>query len=344
VLVEPGRLEVREVPEPRLGPGEVLVRNRVAGVCGSDIHIYANKLPQFTAQVLGKVLGHELCGEVAAVASDVTRVKPGDRVGVEPLMGCQHCVDCTVGNYHLCPELKHVGIAWSGGFGEYAKAPAENVYVLPPSVSYEDASLLDCLAVGLHAVHRAGIHPGSRVLVLGGGAIGLATAHCAKWAGAALVALATRSSRARQVARETGIDVGIDTAAEDLAGRVGQLTGGRGMDVVFEAVGGNQPTVQKALPLTRPGGKIGIIGAFTAPQALDLMELLRKEIDLVSCWSYAKWDGTPEFQLSLEGLAAGKLFGEPYITHRFALDEIGPAFHAAENKAASDAVKVSIYP
>ena len=228
VLVAPGKLEVQEIPDLEIGPGEVLVRNTVSGICGSDLHLYSGSLPDVMPRILGKVLGHELCGEIVAIGPGVTNVKVGDRVAVEPLLACDRCVDCQVGDYHLCPELQHVGIGWSGGFGEYSKAPAKNVFLLPDHVSYEDASLLDVLAVGVHAINVTGVHMGSTVLVFGGGAIGIATAQAAKWAGASLVAVATRSKLGREFALESGIDVAIDSTREDVNARMRELTNGRG--------------------------------------------------------------------------------------------------------------------
>lgn len=342
VFVEPRVFEVREVPEPVLGPGEVLVRNAIAGICGSDVHIVAGSVPQVLPRVAGKVLGHELCGRVVEVAPDVTKVKPGDRVAIEPLVTCRQCVMCRTGKYHLCPDLQHIGMTWSGGFGEFAKAPAANVYLLPDIVSDEDASLLDGLAVGIHAVHRTGIHPGSTVLVFGGGAIGLATAHAAKWAGASLVVLATRSGTARRLALNSGVDVTIDSSIEDVDGRVRELTDGVGVDVAFDAVGGTKRYVQRAIDQVGPGGKVGVMAVFPE-QRVDLgRSYIRKEVDLIACFSYAMWGNDSEFQLAIDGLANGTLYGSPYITHRFPLDEISHAFDVAAHKDGQDAIKVSI--
>jgi 2-desacetyl-2-hydroxyethyl bacteriochlorophyllide A dehydrogenase len=342
VLVAPRTLEVRDVPDPTLGPGEVLVRNQVSGICGSDVHLYSNSMPEFTPRVLGKVLGHELCGEAVAVAPDVTRVKPGDRVAIEPLLKCGRCQYCVAGDYHLCPELHHIGIGWSGGFGEYAKAPVDNVYPLPDHVTYEDASLLDCLAVGIHAIHRLGIHTGSSVLVFGGGAIGLATAQAAKWAGASMVAIATRSRLAREVAQDAGIDLAIDSSQEDVAALVREATGGRGPDVAFDAVGGQQRYVQQGIDVVRRGGKVGVLGVFPQQRVTLTPEYLIKEVDVVSSFSYARWGPVSEFQIALDGLAAGKFFGRQYISRRFPLDDIQTAFAAAEHRDGHDAIKVSI--
>lgn len=342
VFVAANQLQVRDLPVPEPGPGEVLVRNAIAGICGSDVHIVAGSVPVVLPRITGKVLGHELCGEVVAVGPGVATVQVGDRVAIEPLVTCRACLMCRTGRYHLCPHLQHIGMAWSGGFGEYATAPVQNVYKLPDSISYEDASLLDCLAVGLHAVHRTAIGPGQSVLVFGGGAIGLATAHAAKWAGASLVALATRSATARRLAEETGVDVTIDSSREDIAERIAALTEGFGPDVVFDAVGGTKQYVQRGIELVRPGGKVGVMSVFPAQQVELDRAYIRKEADLIACFSYAMWGNVSEFQLAIAGLASGKLVGSPYITHRFPLEEINHAFAVAAHKDGQDAIKVSI--
>ncbi len=333
---------MREVPDLELGPGEVLMRNTVSGICGSDIHLYSGSLPQIMPRILGKVLGHELCGEIVAVGPGVTKAKVGDRVAVEPLLACDHCIDCQVGDYHLCPELQHIGIGWSGGFGQFAKAPEKNVFPLPDHVSYEDASLLDCLAVGIHAINVIGVHTGSTVLVFGGGTIGIATAQAAKWAGASLVAIATRSKLGREFALSTGIDVAIDSTQEDVAARMRELTNGRGPDIVFDAVGGHQHYVQQGIDIVRRGGKIGVLGVFPEQPVTLTPPYLINELSIVACFSYAKWGGVAEFQIALDGLAAGKFAGRDYITQRFPLEQIAHAFEVAEHKHGHDAIKVSI--
>lgn len=343
VLVAPGRLEVQEVPELEIGPGEVLVKNTVSGICGSDIHLYSGVLPDIMPRILGKVMGHELCGEIVAVGEGVSNVKVGDRVAVEPLLACDHCIDCQVGDYHLCPQLQHIGIGWPGGFGQYSKAPAKNVFLLPDHVSFEDASLLDCLAVGVHAVNITGIHMGSTVLVFGGGTIGIATAQAAKMAGASLVAIATRSKLGREFALSTGIDVAIDTTSEDVNARMRALTNGRGPDVVFDAVGSARTQyVQQGIDIVRRGGKIGVLGVFPEQPVTLTPPFLINEVAIVACFSYAKWGGIAEFQIALDGLADGKLAGRGYISQTYPLDDIMAAFHAAEHKSGQDAIKVSI--
>jgi threonine dehydrogenase-like Zn-dependent dehydrogenase len=180
------------------------------------------------------------------------------------------------------------------------------------------------------------------VLVFGGGAIGLATAQAAKWAGASPVALVTRSGLARRVAQEAGIDLAIDSTSENVAERIRGATDGRGPDIAFDAVGGQQGYVQQGIDVVRRGGKVGVLGVFPRQPVTLTPEYLFKEVDVVASFSYARWGALSEFQIALDGLAAGKFFGRQYISRRFPLDDIQTAFAAAEHRDGQDAIKVSI--
>ncbi len=342
VYTAPGRLGVVEVPDPVLNPGEVLIRVKAAGICGSDLHSYRD--PSRFSGMAGRVLGHELAGDITAAAEGVAEGRIGERVGIEPLLSCGHCGWCLKGDYHLCPELAHIGFAWSGGFAELCKAPSEKACALPGHVSYEAGAILDCLACGVHAIQRLHISLGESVVVLGGGAIGLSVLQCAKWAGARFAAISDPLAKTRQVARELGADLTINPADEDPVERVREATGGLGADVVVEAVGGRAPTLQQAIPMTKRGGRLGYLGSFRAPQELDMGTVLRHEVMIVPIWSYARWGTATEYQIALDGLAQGKLAADPMVTHRFRLEEIDDAFRAASEKEVSQAVKVIVNP
>jgi L-iditol 2-dehydrogenase len=342
VYLSPGKLGVREVPDPVLGPGEILIRVKAAGICGSDLHSYRDA-SRFRS-VADRVLGHELAGDIVAVGAGVENLRVGQRVGIEPLMGCNRCEWCAIGHYHLCAKLAHIGFAWSGGFAELSKAPAEKAYPLPDNVSYEAAAILDCVACGVHAVHRLGIGPRDCVVVLGGGAIGLSVLECARWAGARFVALVDPLSRSREMAEQVGADLTIDPSREDPVERVLNATAGRGADVVVEAVGGRAPTLEQAVRMTKAGGRLGYLGHFAAPQTLDVGRLLRYEMTVVPVFSYARWGTVTEYQIALDGVAQGQLPVHLMVTHRFPLDRIDDAFRAAADKDVSGAVKVVINP
>jgi threonine dehydrogenase-like Zn-dependent dehydrogenase len=342
VYVSPGKLGIKDVPDPVLERGEVLVRVKAAGICGSDMNAYRDR-SRFRG-VEGRVLGHELAGDIVAVGEGVEDREVGQRVGIEPLVGCTRCERCLTGDYHLCPELKHIGFAWSGGFAELSKAPAEKAYPLPDNVSYEAAAILDCLACGVHAIHRLDIGVPDSVVVLGGGAIGLSVLSCAKWAGARFVALSDPLSDAREIADKAGADLTIDPGQDDPVERVMDATGGKGADVVVEAVGGRAPTFEQGMQMVKRGGRLGYQGFFSEPQAVDTRKLLTSEITIVPIFSYARWGTATEYQIALDGVSQGRLIADAMVTHRFPLEEIDDAFKAAADKDTSRAVKVIVNP
>jgi threonine dehydrogenase-like Zn-dependent dehydrogenase len=342
VYVSPGKLGVKEVPDPVLNPGEVLVRVKAAGICGSDLHSYRD--PSRFSGTADRVAGHEFAGDIVAVGEGVDKARIGERVGVEPLLGCGECTWCAMGDYHLCPQLAHIGGAWSGGFAELSKAPAQKAYRLPDGISCEAGAILDCIACGVHAMRRTAATMGESVVVLGGGAIGLSVLECAKWAGAGFVALSDPMGKAREIADQLGADLTIDPSDGDPGEKVLAATGGRGADVVIEAVGGRAPTLKQAVGMVRSGGRLGYLGSFQVPQELEMGKLLRREITIIPIWSYATWGPATEYQLALHGLAQGRVVVGPMVTHRFPLHQIDEAFQAAANKDTSGAVKVIVNP
>jgi threonine dehydrogenase-like Zn-dependent dehydrogenase len=344
-------IRVQDVPTPAPGPGQVLVRVLAAGICGSDLHGYRDPSRR---QEPPATRGHELAGEVAALGPGVEGLAIGQRVGVEPahLIGCGRCRWCRRGDPQLCPDLGLVDGArvHSTGFAEYSLEAADHCYSLPDSISIEQAAILDVYAVAVHAAHRVPVRPPDTVAVLGTGAIGLATAQVAHAAGAGRVIVVGRREAPLVVARQLGCEATVDGSRGDVVDAVRALTGGRGADVVYEAVGGRAPTLVQALELAAHGGRVGVIGAFSQPQTLDTWAAMRKELSLEWVWSYGRWAGVPEFQISLEMLCPPSIRGTPRIdagplvTHRYPLAQIGAAFAAADDKRGSGAIKVLVIP
>jgi threonine dehydrogenase-like Zn-dependent dehydrogenase len=318
---------------------------RAAGVCGSDLHGY--RRPE---QMLDppRTKGHELAGEVAALGPGVEGLSVGQRVGVEPahLTSCGRCRWCRRGDTQLCPQLGRVDgqLVHSTGFAEYSLEAAAMCYPLPEALPVEQAAILDVYAVAVHAVHRVPVRPPDAVAVLGTGAIGLATAQVARAAGAGPVIVVGRRAEPLALARELGSDATVDGSQVELSEAVLALTGGRGADVVYEAVGGQAPTLVQALEIAAHGGRVGVVGAFGSAQALDPWLCMRKELSLHWVCNYGRWQGVPEFKIALDMLASGRGDAAPLITHRYPLAEIGAAFAAADDKGSSRAVKVLVVP
>lgn len=273
VLHSPNALSVEDVPQPKPGPGEVLVRVTHSGVCGTDLKIYRGDIPVRYPLIMG----HEMVGEVAGGDTDLPA---GTRVIVDPVVYCGRCYHCRVGQTHLCPNGTLLGRDRHGGFAEYVVAPATNVHPLPDKVDLPAAPLIQVLTTCLHAQRLVDIFPGESVVVLGLGVTGQLHVQLAKARGARPVIGVTRSPWKRELAEQLGADL---TAAPDEAREaVLAATGGRGADLVIECVG-KPSTVAQAVDLVRIGGRILLFGILTA-QALELpfYQLYYKEIALIS--------------------------------------------------------------
>jgi len=332
-----GDYEIREVEKPDPEPDEVVIRIRSSGICGSDLRSW--KVAR--EELAGKIVGHEFSGDVVDVGQNLANVEVGDRVGVEPLVGCGNCYWCRIGQYHICPELSHLREVFTG-FAEYSKGPSLKFYKLPPTVSYDEAALLDCLAVGVHAVHRTKVRIGNTVAVLGDGPIGLAATAVAAATGAKVYCIGHHSFRL-DVAKKMGATQTINSQQEDLF-QVVELTGGTGVDVVIETVGRNTPTIEQGLRLVRRGGVVAIVGSFASAQLVDVSSIRREEKDLIGVSSYAYWDNVPEFSVALGLLGERRIDVKPLITHKFPLERINEAFEAAADRGKSKAIKVLVTP
>jgi 2-desacetyl-2-hydroxyethyl bacteriochlorophyllide A dehydrogenase len=331
----PRDIRVEELPDPVAGPGEAVVRVRAAGICGGDLHEVRTGRQLYPTPYPRPPQGHELAGDVIAVGLGVTRVSPGDRVAVMPMISCGSCAVCRAGRFALCPELEHIGVARSGGFAELCLAPAGNLYPLPAVVGYEEAALLDCAAVAVHALHRVPVPAGARVTVLGAGAVGLAVAQLARAGGAAHVTVVGTRPGPLALAARLGADATVDLSA-----------GGRpppGAEVVFETAGGRD-LLQRAAAAAGPGAAIGLVGESFEPQILDAASAMARELTLAFVWSYGSWGGRSEYAWALDLVAAGRATLAPAVTHRFPLERIGEAFDAALDRARSGAVKVLLEP
>lgn len=327
----PRDFRLEELPDPSPGPGEAVVRVRSAGICGSDLHEYRAGMQLYPTPYPRPAQGHELAGTVVSVGAGVERVAPGDRVAVQPMISCGACKECATGRYALCARLEHLGVARSGGFAELCLAPAENLYLLPPTVSDDEGALLDCTAVAVHALTRVPVAPGVGVTVLGAGAIGLAVAQLAKLFGGHVTVVATRRAPL-EVALALGVDHVVDVGAgEDPP---------TDAEVVFETAGG--PTLLgRALAAAGPGATIGFVGEAFDAQPLELAAVLPRELTLAFVWSH---DGRTEYQRALELAAGGDVRLAPAVTHRYPLSELGEAFATASDRDRTGAIKVVVMP
>ena len=348
-------IRVEEIPRPEPGPGEVLVRVRAAGICGSDLHGYrrARPAPEPGQALVGRENGHELAGTVAALGPDVagmavSGLTVGQRVGIEPehLIGCGRCVYCRRGDEHLCPTRgqRHGERQGSHGFSEYDVCAARNVHALPDSVSDEAAAILDCYACAVHAVHRAPVLPYATIAVIGTGAIGMNVGQVARASGARRVVMVGTRPEPLTVAEAAGAaDTGIANSATDPVAAVLDLTGGEGADVVFETVGGTATTLDQAWTLVRHRGRVVVLGVFEGAVPVRLLPPLGREVDALFANCYGESEGRHDYAIAIDWIATGKAPVGRLLTHRFSLEEAPEAFRVADDKR-SGAVKVQLFP
>jgi len=347
----PDSLSMRDWPIPEPGPGWVLVNNKAAGICGSDLHYllgYTRHL--IPDRNLPAILGHENAGVVVKVGPGVTSVKPGDRVAVEPLHGCMEfggsCPMCRVGKYHLCQSgLTHVGIPivkmLPGGYGEYSIVHETRLFHIPDNVTFEEAALLDILAVNVHAANIGRPYMGDSAVVLGCGIIGLDMIPVLRAAGVTNIIGVAKYEFQAEVAKRVGAkEVVVMHKGTDPVQEVMKLTGGLGVDQVYECVGGETDALDQSVAMCAPGGAVISLGVFSGRRPVDLLAFLFKEVKILASNSYATApSGKREYQISMDLLRDGLVDHKNLITHRYAPEQWREAIDVAIAKGKQHAIK-----
>lgn len=269
VLVEPGRFEVKQVPLPKCGPRDVLVKVKRAGVCGTDIHIFRG---HFAAESIPLIPGHEFSGVVAAVGSDVDMVAVGTPIVADINVGCGHCYYCRKNEVVLCSEIKQIGIHRNGAFAEYVLVPERLIIPIPNDMPFEIAALTEPLSCCVRSFERNDVRAGQSVVVLGAGPIGNLHIQMARLVGAAPIIAVDLNENRLAAAKKAGADVTVSDPAQ-VAAVVKQYTDGRGADVVIESVG-SAKLYEQAFDLIRPGGRVAAFGVSSAEARSSLSPLM----------------------------------------------------------------------
>ncbi|CAM4238413.1 zinc-binding dehydrogenase [Paenibacillus phoenicis] len=330
-----GNLEVMEVEEPQIGPDQVKIEVKYAGVCGTDLHTYEGKY-KVKAPV---TLGHEFSGQVVEVGANVEGIQVGDRVTSETTFFiCGECRYCKSRQYNLCASRRGLGTQQNGGFAKYVVARKESVHKLPDNVDYLSAALTEPLACAHHAVSKAGIKEGEVVVVLGPGPIGLLTAQIAKSLGATVIITGLSKDKVRlEKALELGIDYAVNIQNEDLKELANGLTNGYGADVVLECTGA-VPAVAMGLDVLAKQGRYVQVGIFASPEIpVDFEKIIQKEISVIGCRSQNPFDWEPSLRLMNEQRVNAKAL----VTHKFPITEWAEAFKLMRN---GEAIKVVLTP
>jgi len=330
-------IELREVPVPTPGPGEVLVRVQSASVCGTDLHIF-NWDPWAQGRIHPPLIpGHEFSGAVAAVGRGVTTVKEGDLVSAEMHVACGKCLQCRTGQAHICQHVRILGVDADGAFASYAIIPESNIWKLSPTIPHDYASLLDPLGNAVHTV-LAGDIAAKTVVVTGCGAIGLFSIAVAKACGAARVFALEVNAHRRSVAAAMGADLALDPAVDNVKEQILETTGGTGVDVLLE-MSGHPAAMRLGFALLRTGGRASLLGIPSQPVELDFAKDIIFKGATVQGINGRKMFET-WFQMEAL-LATGKLNLEPVITHRLKLSEFTQAMELLRT---GEAIKVILKP
>ncbi|MCA9511409.1 MAG: alcohol dehydrogenase catalytic domain-containing protein [Myxococcales bacterium] len=318
-------MRIESVPDPTPGPGELVLRVRGCGICGSDLHVsqLAGALPR------GAVMGHEFAGEVAAVGRDVEGgFREGEAVCALPAIGCARCAPCLTGDVMGCASLRATGFGDVGGaYAEYVLVGARETLRLPPVVAASDGALVEPLAVGLHAVDEARLRSGEDVLVIGAGPVGLAVAMWARQLGAREVVVSDFVASRREMAGRMGATVLVDPAKEDPGQAFARATG-HAPHTIFECVG-VPGLLQQCIGLAPRGAKIVVAGVCMQPDTIVPVAASVKAL----CLQFVSYYRRGDFELTLAMLATGRIDPLPMVTDRIGLDALPDAFEALRTPA-----------
>jgi L-iditol 2-dehydrogenase len=338
-LYGPRQLQIDEVPAPRAGAGQVLVRVDAVGLCGSDVHYYCDGHigPSVASEPL--VLGHEFAGTVEAIGPGVEGLREGQSVAVDPAIPCGVCELCVEGHPNLCPSVRFAGTPpIDGALRELLAWPARQVIPLPMGMSPAVGAALETLGVCVHAINLGQVRLADRVAILGAGPIGLLLVRLARLSGAVEVFVTDSNPSRLPAARVMGADATIDVNQDDPVAAILRLTGGRGVNVTFEAAGALE-TPQQGVDILRPGGTLVIVGicpddriplTATAPRRKGVTIKLSRRMKHV-------------YPRTIALVEHGLVDLDQIISHHYPLDRTAEAFERL-TEPATDALKIIVEP
>lgn len=320
-------VRLEQCPTPAPGPGEVLLRIASVGVCGSDVHYYEDGRIGSQLITAPIIMGHEFSAWVAVLGDGVHALQVGQLVAVEPGIGCGICEYCVAGHPNLCPDVRFCGSPpVNGVFAEYAVMPAENCFPLPEGFNPDDGALLEPLGIAIHAVDLAHLKPGETVAVLGAGPIGLLIAAVAKAGGASAVYMNEPLPYRREFALKFIADAVFDPQAQNFHVGIERLTGGRGVDVVFEAAGAPE-TAQQAVDLARIGGKLIWAGIPSEDEISFKASTARRKGLTIKFVRRMKHT----YPRAIRLVQTGQVEVRPLVTHYLSLSHVGEAMELVSN-------------
>jgi len=332
ILYNAKDIRIGEAPTPEIGPDEVLLESKAAGICGTDHHIY---LGEFEARVsYPAIQGHEFGGVIAEVGENVQNYKPGDRVVIDPIVSCYNCPACLTGHFNACSTLKLLGVDLDGGYGQYVAVPVDRIFPLPDDVPMNHAPMVEMYALGHHILQRGQVQPGETVALLGAGKLGLSILDVLCHSVSPGVTIVTDLLPFRlETAQKLGADVALNLNEVDPVERVLELTDGVGVDCVIEAVGhyhlpkGQEAPLAQAVKMIRNGGRVVTTGLGEQLSAVHFKTLVLKEAKII-----ASRVTCGEFPRAIQMMSRGLLHPDLLITDIQPLDDITTAFEQVDRE------------
>jgi len=322
VCKAPGEFEYQEVEKPVLTKGNVIIRIRRIGICGTDLHAFKGIQPYFEYP---RVLGHELSGEIFEIAADVPGFKPGDPVTFIPYFSCGKCIACRSEKPNCCVNIQVFGVHIDGGMAEYISVPAYSL-VKGDGLNYDELAMIEPLSIGAHGVRRAAIQPGEFVLIIGAGPIGIGTMLMAAIAGAHVIAMDINAARLAFCQSHLGIRHLVNAATSDPEAVLREITNGDMPTVIIDATG-NQHAINQAFHYLAHGGRYILIGLQKEDITFNHPQFHKREATLMSSRNATRED----FEYVTAIIRNKQLSSSNYITHKVNFDEVKTAFTQWEN-------------
>ena len=324
-------LRYEEVEKPKPKKGEVLMKIRASGICGSDIaRVFTKGTYHFPT-----IPGHEFSGEIVELGEGVEKSLIGKKAAVFPLLPCRKCDMCEVGEYASCRDYNYFGSRCDVGFAEFIAVPMWNLVFAGDNLSYEEAAMAEPAAVSLHALGRAGVDLGDTVAIFGAGPIGLMLAEFAKAWGALKIILLDIDKTKLEFAKKLGYEYVLDSKDKNYQEKIAQITKGKGVDVVVEGSGASS-ALAGCLKCIKPLGSVVLMGNPFSDMNLsqkDYWEILRKQLKLFGTWNSSYTGVKNDWQTALDAMSKGKLNIAPFITHRVDFKDCNKAFEMVRDKS-----------
>lgn len=314
---KPFEIIIEDIPEPQITEeNNVKIKITSGGICGSDIGIWngTNSLATYP-----RIIGHEFGGIVTEVGKGVTSVKPGDKVAVDPVISCGHCYACRIGRHNVCSTLEVLGVHRDGGFCEYVCVPEKNVHKFHTDFDASMLSVVEPFTIGVEINRRGRIGRGDKVLIMGSGPIGIAAMQVAKKNQAEVMMTDLVESRLQR-AKEMGADRTVLVTKQNLEEELAEFTAGEGIPVIVDTVC-VPSSFEQSVQLACPAGRVVVIGLKNQPSQITMADITKKELTIIGSRLNCNC-----FDEVIEGLEAGSLKPEKYVTHKFSCEEVEKAF------------------